>query len=1364
MGSGFGVYFKELRKRKGRTLRAFCQANGFDPGNISRLERGIAPPPESQAKLRQYGKALGLRKGSMEWIEFFDRAAGARRQLPVDLLRDGKVLEKLPALFRTLRAGRVESGVNMGLINGSDLNLWAGSRRCQEDMPRLVRRLIRETVGRPARVEFRSGEGVQLPGWDGIVETPEGNTYVPRGASFWEIGTGASPRAKAEDDYKKRTTDPVGADPRSATFVFVTPRRWVGKNKWADEKKKQGDWADIRVYDADDFEQWLEIAPSTAAWLGTYVGKLPRGVRSLEAFWAEFSLATNPELSPAVPVAGREESVKRLHEWLRSGSGVLRVRGESTAEVMAFISAVVAQLQEEDLVQRVARCLIVDDIAVARELISARNPLTLIWNISETDAVTAAIERGHSVIIPEGRTVLPLPKEGIDLPRLSYEGLIQALSLCGLKEERAREVVRATGGHIQPLRRRLARVPNLARPQWALPEHASELLRLLFAGSWDEREGGDHRIVESLALVPWEAITKTAAAHVQVDDAPLRYCGGVWQFVSPFDAWYLLGGYVGLEGLTRFVDIALEVLSQESNKLAHPPDRRWMTFDPAFPHSHALREGFAQTIALLGVLGEQGIVANRAQDAAKRIVTKLLDDGAGWQRWYSLAGLLPYLAEAAPDEFLGALDNFLTRDEASVHQLFVEEGPLGGDSPHTHILWALERLAWLPRYLGQVSVILGRLAALDPGGKLANRPVKSLAEIFVLWHPNTGANLDERLQAIDLLLDREPQVGWDLLLALLPQFHSVVMPTSAPEWREYPASSPVTAGEYFRGIQSVIERALRATGQDASRISTLIQQCGYWPPESRVALSAKIRSFCSNHDDVSDRMKLWEALREFVNMHRAFANAEWALPDSEVKKLEELLPLVEPTDSFTKSKWLFDDWYPRLSGAGVDVAEGQKQIDRHRMEAVREVLAQQGIGGLLALARAAKYPDLVGQATSGQSPSDSAEREILISTLGSSENCVRIFGIGYVNDRYRRMGDGWAEKVLPLIDGDGRALATFFFALPASRLIWDRVASAGPEVERLYWKEVGPYLGKSEQLADVQFAIEHLYAAQRMEFVLHAAWMNAERLPGRDLVRALDSAMEALAEKRMDLTQDVAYSTTQILSSLPTKPDVTEETLARLEWAFLPLLRHGPFSGSLVLHRRLGQDASFFAEVIGLVYRPKSKASDDSKDVPEPSEERRAKARLGYDLLSSWCLVPGTGGDGSFDGTALKDWIKQARERCKESGHEDIGDIHIGKILAHAPTGSDGVWPHEAVRSALEQVGRRNVETGFSTGVFNSRGVVRKNIGEGGAQERSLGERFRGHAAALDLKYPRTARLLRSIADQYDRMGHFEDDRLSLQA
>ena len=99
----FGKLLKEIRRSRGVTLRQFCSEHNIDPGNFSKLERGVLPPPQDRAKLEEYAHALGIAEGSDEWYEFFDTAAASRGKIPPDLMSDEELVEKLPLLFRTIR-------------------------------------------------------------------------------------------------------------------------------------------------------------------------------------------------------------------------------------------------------------------------------------------------------------------------------------------------------------------------------------------------------------------------------------------------------------------------------------------------------------------------------------------------------------------------------------------------------------------------------------------------------------------------------------------------------------------------------------------------------------------------------------------------------------------------------------------------------------------------------------------------------------------------------------------------------------------------------------------------------------------------------------------------------------------------------------------------------------------------------------------------------------------------------------------------------------------------------------------------------------------------------------------------------------
>ncbi len=100
----FGEYIKNYRIKQEITLREFCRINNLDPSNWSKIERGVLQPPKSREVLSEIAKSLSILQGSEEWNTLFDLAAIS--QIPIDLINDKSVLEKLPIFFRTLRGDK----------------------------------------------------------------------------------------------------------------------------------------------------------------------------------------------------------------------------------------------------------------------------------------------------------------------------------------------------------------------------------------------------------------------------------------------------------------------------------------------------------------------------------------------------------------------------------------------------------------------------------------------------------------------------------------------------------------------------------------------------------------------------------------------------------------------------------------------------------------------------------------------------------------------------------------------------------------------------------------------------------------------------------------------------------------------------------------------------------------------------------------------------------------------------------------------------------------------------------------------------------------------------------------------------------
>jgi transcriptional regulator with XRE-family HTH domain len=106
MGHAFGAFIKQMRQHRNLGLRQFCLEHGLDPGNHSKLERGLIPPP-ARDKLERLAAALGLDASSREWVDFFDLAFADRGEVPDDILADHELAAKLPLVFRTIRGEKV---------------------------------------------------------------------------------------------------------------------------------------------------------------------------------------------------------------------------------------------------------------------------------------------------------------------------------------------------------------------------------------------------------------------------------------------------------------------------------------------------------------------------------------------------------------------------------------------------------------------------------------------------------------------------------------------------------------------------------------------------------------------------------------------------------------------------------------------------------------------------------------------------------------------------------------------------------------------------------------------------------------------------------------------------------------------------------------------------------------------------------------------------------------------------------------------------------------------------------------------------------------------------------------------------------
>jgi DNA-binding transcriptional ArsR family regulator len=1247
------------------------------------------------------------------------------------------------------------------LIDATDLEAWADRRDAQSLLPMLVRRLILATTDRITRIGFRAGEGVQLSGWDGTVAAEAGNAFVPTGISAWELGTNQNVQRKASEEYRKRTDNPDGIDPAQATYVFVTPRRWPGKAAWVAARQAEEVWGEVRVYDADDLETWLECARGVHVWLSMLLGAHPEDAVDLESVWADWSQATDPAITANFLLAGRSDLAKTVQAWLvDSSTSTLALQAESRDEALAVFAASVLQLPEEQRLRLLGRIIVVDTVAAWIALALSDEPLLLVMRFKDDQAIGRARRKGHRVLIPLGSE--DTGDSAQVAPRVSRREAEEALRAAGVSVNDAAELVALARRSITSFRRRLALRPELQQPQWAQAAEGRSLVPALLVGAWNDQSAADRAVLSSLARREYEEFSDGLVRWANGADPPLRRVGDLWQLVSKEDAWVQLARYVRREDMDRFQEVVLRVLGTPDPRFDLPAEDRWLASvrGRVRQHSAALCHGIAETLAVMGSRGENMRITGNAtlRDVATYIVRELLARAnRDWRIWASIARYLPLLAEAAPDALLGAVEVGLAGDNPVVMELFVEEpSPLFGSSEHTGLLWALETLAWSRDCLGRATLILAQLARRDPGGKLANRPEATLRGIFLPWLPQTAATVEERLRVLDLLRQREPNVGWTLMRQLLPEFHSFGHPTAKPQWREWaPDTNAVTRRELFTVTKEVLQRMLDDVGLSGTRWEDLIGALASLPPEQYQAVVHRLGALDPLQLQPMDQAVVWNALRKLLSRHRSFPDADWSLPTERLVPLAEVFESLTPLEAVARYGWLFSDRPELAEGHEQDWKEKEEAVAAARLAAVQAVHAETGLPGVLALLEHVERPFWLGATLGSSALVDADEDAILKQNLAADVATYAEFARGFVAERHRSRGFGWAEAKMndAARIWSARQRGEFLACLPNERATWDLMERTDPDTKHEYWRAMRPW-GLAP--ADAERVVRNLVKHGRPYTAVDVLSMGVRRkgdIPQALIAEALEQAIQADPKTDMPM-QLFSFNVGQLLNELKPGDEVDANRIAKLEWAYLPLLRFD--RSPKFLHQELGRNPQFFSEIIALVFRA------EGEEPHEVSKEQEAQARHGYDLLESWHTVPGTSDTGNIDVDELNGWVSRARELMQANGRGKIGDQMIGKVLSGSPPGTDGVWPAEPVRDIIENVASDDLEKGFEIGRYNSRGVITKNPAEGGEQERQLAKRYEKYAEAIRNRWPRTAAMLRRVADTYRAQARREDDQSEL--
>jgi len=1244
------------------------------------------------------------------------------------------------------------------------------SKEAQTNLPRWIRRLCFDAEA-TRQLAFPAGDSSFVPGWDGVLSCERGNAWIPAGSSRWEIGCDQKVSGKATREYRKRTKHTSGDERLDCTFVFVTPRRWTKKNEWVAEQRVKNEWVDVRAYDADDLEQWLEQSPSVALQFGEELGLLGSGVESCSRHWQSWSQQCAPAITADALFMDRTEVRLSLETKIReamsasTASHPLAIRADSAEEAAAFTVATI--LAAGDLTDQ---SLVVTD-ADGWRYVEANPQLKIAVAASPEVAQRPVLRAGLLVVVPHvtGNSSGNSETAELVLERPSIYEFEKALIAIGMEESDARRFAASTGRSWTVLRRQRATNPAIRNPGWLNVSQSASLAMLCLLGTWNADKEADRQVVSRLADRSYEDIEGDLRQLASLDDAPLLCIGSVWRAKSPLELLGLFGDRITRDQLDRFFAIAREMLEAPDPQLELPDDERWMAQVHGKVHrfSGLIFNSICDALIKLAVRGPEqaGLQTLRIEERVESLVHGLLNDADGI-RWLSLASHLPSLAEAAPNAFLCAVERSLQHVDAPVIRLISETGGSGfaGRCWHAGLLWALETLAWNGRRLARVALILAKLSHEPIKGNWGNKPSGSLFGLFRSWLPQTAASLPDRIKVLDLLIRQDADAAFGVLDGLAsPWGRQFATPAVRPKWREDDAGAGngVPHNEIVEMLDAAKVRLFQICEGNAPRIAALLQNNLLKNNEEMPRALALMAPFTHPSAADEDREVLRAALRKTIHWHRNYDDTPADELDMWLGQVEACYAALAPAGLVLRDRWLFESHWVELPSRerDDDVQARNDALVQMRTNALEELFTAQGLQGIEHLIAECKEPGTVGATLAGMEWGE-VDWANWIVTKGD-DYTPGLLMTWCIGGMLRAMPSPKSVELLRAVlsiagqqGWHGAKKARFLSQARPDRETWQLASESGPETESAYWQCVRPEHWRHDE--DLPFVLQRLLEAKRPRTLLQCSQYQIGQADPKQLFSALQQFM---AGEEADGPMIDSWHLGKMLEQLEKSGEIEKFALIQLEFGLFPALGYGQEERARTLYESVMSEPQLFAELISLLYKPRHQDQEREEPLTEGAQNAASHA---WKILHACKRIPGTGSDGRIDADTFTHFIDSVQELCRQADRQAVGDLTLGEILAHVPADEDGTWPFAPAREVLDRFGSDDLRRGFSVGVFNKRGVTSRSPCEGGGQERDLASYYRGQAERVQYSHPNVATMLEDIAKDYEHHGKREDDEAGL--
>ncbi|MDG1154298.1 MAG: hypothetical protein P8N25_05560, partial [Alphaproteobacteria bacterium] len=637
-------------------------------------------------------------------------------------------------------------------------------------------------------------------------------------------------------------------------------------------------------------------------------------IQHLEFFWKlyvkRFVYKENkfPLLTTEMLRCGRKNNVEDLINSIKSGNKKIKIISDSIDEGKAFVYSALEstkELKEKYLIRSV---ILYDDKGINNVI----NDLQLYDNCilvlgCETQHIQTLMEK-NIVIELSGDNVSDKQDGDIVLNRFRSDEFVESTKDQEIPEAQLEFLGIACFGSITLLE--YLPCNNQNRPSnWV----DDKFIGASLANMWNNKSGSQYKdrdFMNNISLQDEYTKPKSIKSILKGDNSPIIKKNNIIKVKSPIALFACLSS--SNEILEDYYDMLekniINVFSDLTEKYSGFSDIG-ISEDMPLAHlsnkdkeySDHLRKGLAMSLLCISVINEEKNVLDgkNGREFVNDIMKKIPQLNEKINSIASLSDNLDILFEASPDFFIKILHRIIQEKP----ELLTERNLYCNQLYH-HFIRSLYILAFLPEYFDKVCDIFCKMHEVYGDIKIGPTAIQQLQDLFILWNPQTDTKFELRQEKLRKIIQDYPDIGWKIILHILPEDFLSVTPNQRPRIRvsknkENTVPKIMTCGEIWAEYDEVYKLAIENINNLPERWGNIIEKitnftaCYYFCDKILPELQNKLNETIKITDNNVKNL-IWKKIDKKYNQHKIYDGTYWSIFNKEnLKKTKNIKNFIE---------------------------------------------------------------------------------------------------------------------------------------------------------------------------------------------------------------------------------------------------------------------------------------------------------------------------------------------------------------------------------------------------------------------------------------------------------------------------------------